>query len=52
MSPSLNIIAGLAYGLLGRYATGEIAVTDILTTLDRAMYWLTAGYEAAHPGDE
>ncbi|BBZ67253.1 TetR family transcriptional regulator [Mycolicibacterium insubricum] len=46
-----NIIAGLAYGLLGRYATGEIAVTDILTTLDRAVYWLTAGYDAAHPGD-
>lgn len=40
------IISSVVYGLLGRFAAGEIAVTDILPTLDRAVYWLTTGYEA------
>jgi AcrR family transcriptional regulator len=41
-----TIISSLVYGLLGRYAAGEIAVTDILPILDRTVFWLTSGYEA------
>lgn len=41
-----SIISSLIYGLLGRFSAGEIAVTDILPTLDRAVYWLTRGYES------
>jgi TetR/AcrR family transcriptional regulator, cholesterol catabolism regulator len=41
------IISSVIYGLLGRYAAGEIAVTDILPILDRTVYWLSRGYEAA-----
>jgi AcrR family transcriptional regulator len=40
------IISSLVYGLLGRFAAGEIAITDILPSLDRTVYWLTNGYEA------
>lgn len=39
------IISSLVYGLLGRYAAGEIAITDILPILDRTVFWLTSGYE-------
>lgn len=44
-----TVVANLVYGLLGRFAAGEIAITDIVPTLDRAVYWLTAGYEASRP---
>lgn len=40
------IMSNVVYGLLGRFSTGEIAVTDILPTLDRTVYWLTTGYES------
>lgn len=40
-----SIISSLIYGLLGRFCAGEIAVTDILSTLDRTVYWVTQGYE-------
>lgn len=43
-----TIISTLVYGLLGRYTAGEIAVTDILPILDRAVFRLTSGYEALH----
>ncbi|MDQ2627545.1 MAG: TetR/AcrR family transcriptional regulator [Actinomycetota bacterium] len=43
------IISNLIYGLSARFAAGEIAITDILPSLDRAVYWLTSGYEA-NPG--
>ncbi|OHV06657.1 TetR family transcriptional regulator [Mycobacterium talmoniae] len=44
-----NIVSSLVYGLSGRFAAGEIAITEILPSLDRTVYWLTTGYEAAHP---
>lgn len=52
------IVSSVVYGLLGRYAAGEIAITDILTILDRTVFWMTQGYEGtrqsespdAHPG--
>lgn len=39
------IISSLVYGLLGRFAAGEIAITEILPILDRTVFWLTSGYE-------
>lgn len=44
------IISSLIYGVLGRYAAGEIAVTDILPIIDRAVYWLVRGYEGGAAG--
>lgn len=41
-----TVISSLVYGLLGRFTAGEIAVTDILPILDRAVFCLTNGYEA------
>lgn len=45
-----TIVSSLVYGSLGRFAAGEIAITEILPTLDRTVYWLTAGYAAMHSG--
>lgn len=39
------IISNLVYGLSARFAAGEIAITDILPGLDRAVYRITSGYE-------
>ncbi|WP_280399824.1 TetR family transcriptional regulator [Nocardia carnea] len=41
------ILTSLVYGLLGRVAGGEIEVTAIVPAVDRAVYWMTTGYEAA-----
>jgi len=46
-----TVISSLVYGLLGRFVAGEIAVTDIVPTLDRAVFWLTSGYAAAGQSD-
>ncbi|MFI7671739.1 TetR/AcrR family transcriptional regulator [Nocardia sp. NPDC049526] len=43
-----TILSSLVYGLLGRFACGEIDVTAIVPAVDRAVYWLTSGYEAEH----
>lgn len=40
------IVANVVYGLLGRFAAGEIAITDVLPTIDRTVYRVTAGCEA------
>lgn len=40
-----TIISTLVYGLLGRFAAGEIAVTDIVPILDRSVLHLTSGYQ-------
>lgn len=39
------IVSNLAYGLVARFAADEIAITEILPTLDRALFRLTSGYE-------
>lgn len=36
------IVSNLAYGLVARFAAGEIAITEILPILDRALFRLTA----------
>lgn len=38
------VVANLVYGLSARFAAGEIAITDILPSLERAVYRLTQGY--------
>jgi AcrR family transcriptional regulator len=42
-----TILSSLAYGLSGRFAAGEIDVTEILPALDRTVFWLTSGYDAS-----
>ena len=42
-----TILTSLVYGLLGRFAGGEIEVTAIVPAVDRAVYWLAAGYESS-----
>lgn len=39
------IVSNLAYGLVARFAAGEIAITEILPTLQRALFRLTSGYQ-------
>lgn len=41
-----TIITSLVFGLVGRFTAGEIEITEILPSLDRTVYWLTAGYDA------
>ena len=43
-----TILSTVIYGLLGRYAAGELAITDIVPSLDRTVYWLTTGYDLSH----
>lgn len=38
------ILTGVIYGFLGRFAEGEIEVTEIVPGVERAVYWLTAAY--------
>jgi len=44
-----TIISTLVYGRSGRFTAGEIAVTDFLPILDRAVFRLTSGYQAQAP---
>ncbi len=41
-----TIVTNVVYGLLGRFAAGEIAITDIVRSLERTVYWLSHGYGA------
>ncbi len=40
-----TILSTVIFGLLGRYAAGELEITDIVPSLDRTVYWLTTGYD-------
>lgn len=39
------IITAVVYGLSGRFAAGEIEITEILPTIERTVFRLTAGYQ-------
>ena len=41
-----TVLTSLVYGLSGRFAAGEIAITEILPTIERTVFWLTSAYEA------
>jgi AcrR family transcriptional regulator len=40
-----TIVSNVAYGLLGRFAAGEIEITEILPILDRTVQLVTASHE-------
>lgn len=42
-----TILSTVIYGLLGRFAAGELKITDIVPSLDRTVFWLTTGYEVS-----
>lgn len=42
------IVSNVAYGLLGRFAVGEIDINEILPSLDRTVHYLTAGYDRSY----
>lgn len=39
------ILSNVAYGLLGRFAVGEIEITEIVPSLDRTVQYLTTAHE-------
>nr|WP_156624089.1 TetR family transcriptional regulator [Mycobacterium sp. 852002-40037_SCH5390672] len=44
------ILTGVVYGLLTRFAQGEIHVTDIVPGIERTVFWLTTAYENGSAG--
>jgi TetR/AcrR family transcriptional regulator, cholesterol catabolism regulator len=44
-----TIVSNVVYGLLGRFASGEIDITEIVPTLDRTVQYVTTTYERSHP---
>ncbi|MCW2523220.1 MAG: TetR family transcriptional regulator [Frankiales bacterium] len=40
-----DVLEQVVYGLMGRFSDGEIEVEQILPTLERAIFWMTEGYE-------
>jgi len=44
-----SILSSLVYGLIARVACGEIDVSVIVPTIDRAVFRLVTGYEASRP---
>lgn len=40
-----RILTGVVYGALGQFAAGAIAITDIVPTIERAVYWLTKAHD-------
>ncbi len=42
-----RVLTGLSYGLIGRYVDGALEITDILPTLEKAVFRLTADNESA-----
>ena len=43
---SMSILSSVVFGLVGRCLEGQIELAEIMPTIDRAVYWLTTGYEA------
>ena len=43
------IVTNVVYGLLGRFAAGEIEITEIVPSLDRTVRHLTTSYERSRP---
>ncbi|HWF28382.1 MAG TPA: TetR family transcriptional regulator [Mycobacterium sp.] len=39
------ILTGVVYGTLGQFAAGAIAITGIMPTIERTVYWLTKAHE-------
>jgi AcrR family transcriptional regulator len=43
------ILTGVVYGLLTRFAQGEIDVSEIVPGIERTVFWLTTAYENGLP---
>lgn len=41
-----RILTGVVYGTLGQFATGAIAISDVVPAIERAVYWLTKAHES------
>ena len=39
------ILTGIVYGTLGQFASGAVAITDIVPTIERTVYWLAKAHE-------
>lgn len=39
------ILTGVVYGTLGQFAAGAIAITDLVPSIERAVYWLTKAHD-------
>jgi AcrR family transcriptional regulator len=44
------ILTGVVFGLLARFAQGEIDVTEIVPGIERTVFWLTTAYENGPAG--
>ena len=44
------ILTNVVYGLLGRFAVGEIEITEIVPSVDRTVQYLTSTYERTREG--
>lgn len=42
-----RILSGVVYGALSQFASASIEITDIVPTIERAVYWLTKAHESA-----
>jgi hypothetical protein len=42
-----DIVSSVVYGLMGRFAAGEIDIAEIVPSVERSVHYLTAGYEAS-----
>ena len=42
-----SILSAVVYGLVGRCRENQIAITEIMPTIDRAVFLLTTGYQAS-----
>jgi hypothetical protein len=40
-----DIVSSVVYGLMGRFASGEIDITEVVPGLDRTVHYLTTSYE-------
>lgn len=43
-----SILSAVVYGLVGRCRENQIAISDIMPTIDRTVFLLTTGYQASH----
>ncbi|OBB94139.1 hypothetical protein A5781_17165 [Mycobacterium sp. 852002-30065_SCH5024008] len=41
------ILTGVVYGALGQFAAASIEITDIVPSIERAVYWLTKAHQSA-----
>ena len=43
------VLSSVIFGSLSRFAAGNLEITDIVPTIDRAVYWLAKAHETVAP---